>query len=71
MAVRQSDLTRNTLAVVFLFALIASSVWILLPFLTAAVWATMIVVATWPLLLMLQRWLLGRRWPAVISAEAG
>jgi predicted PurR-regulated permease PerM len=65
MAERQFDLTRDTLAVVFLFALIAASVWILLPFLTAAVWATMIVVATWPLLLMLQRWLLGRRWLAV------
>ena len=25
----------------------------------------MIVVATWPMLLMLQRWLLGRRWLAV------
>jgi predicted PurR-regulated permease PerM len=71
MAERQSDLTRDTLAVVFLFALIAASAWILLPFLTAVVWATMIVVATWPLLLMLQRWLLGRRWLAVISAEAG
>ena len=65
MAERQSDLTRDTLAVVFLFALIAASTWILLPFLTAVVWATMIVVATWPLLLMLQRWLLGRRWLAV------
>ena len=65
MAERQSDLTRDTLAVVFLFALIAASVWILLPFLTAVVWATMIVVATWPMLLMLQRWLLGRRWLAV------
>jgi hypothetical protein len=30
----------------------------------AVVWATMIVVATWPLLLMLQRWLLGKRWLA-------
>lgn len=65
MAERQFELTRDTLAVVFLFALIAASVWILLPFLTAVVWATMIVVATWPLLLMLQRWLLGRRWLAV------
>jgi len=65
MAERQFDLTRDTLAVVFLFALIAASVWILLPFLGAVVWATMIVVATWPLLLTLQRWLLGRRWLAV------
>jgi predicted PurR-regulated permease PerM len=65
MAERQSDLTRDTLAVVFLFVLIAASAWILLPFFTAVVWATMIVVATWPMLLMLQRWLLGRRWLAV------
>jgi predicted PurR-regulated permease PerM len=65
MAERQFDLTRDTLAVVFLFALIAASVWILLPFLGAVVWATMIVVATWPFMLRLQRWLLGRRWLAV------
>jgi len=65
LAERQFELTRDTLAVVFLFALIAASVWILLPFLGAVVWATMIVVATWPMLLMLQRWLLGRRWLAV------
>jgi predicted PurR-regulated permease PerM len=71
MAERQSDLTRDTLAVVFLFVLIAASVWILLPFLTAVVWATMIVVAPWFVLLMLQRWLLGRRWLAVTSVEAG
>ena len=67
MAERQSDLTRDTLAVVFLFALIAASVWILLPFLGAVVWAAMIVIATWPFLLRLQRWLLGRRWLAVTS----
>ena len=44
---RQFDLTRDTLAVVFLFALIAASLWILWPFLGAIVWATMIVVPTW------------------------
>ena len=65
MAERQFDLTRDTLAVVFLFALIAASVWILWAFLGAVVWATMIVVATWPFMRRLQRWLLGRRWLAV------
>lgn len=65
MAERQFELTRDTLSIVFLFALIAASVWILWPFLAAVVWATMIVVATWPILLTLQRWLLGRRWLAV------
>jgi predicted PurR-regulated permease PerM len=67
MAERQFELTRDTLAVVFLFALIAASVWILLPFLGAIVWAIMIVVATWPVLLRLQRWLLNRRWLAVTT----
>jgi predicted PurR-regulated permease PerM len=67
MAERQSDLTRDTLAVVFLFVLIAASFWILWPFFGAVVWATMIVVATWPVLLMVQRWLLGRRWLAVTA----
>ncbi|HSB44252.1 MAG TPA: AI-2E family transporter YdiK [Nitrospira sp.] len=67
MAERQFELTRDTLAVVFLFALIAASVWILLPFLGAMVWATMIVVSTWPVLLTLQRWFLNRRWLAVTT----
>jgi predicted PurR-regulated permease PerM len=62
---RHSDLTRDTLAVVFLFVLIAVSVWILLPFLGSILWATMIVVPTWPVLLKLQGWMRGRRWLAV------
>lgn len=61
---RQVDLTRDTLAVVFLFALITASVWILLPFLGAILWATMIVVPTWPVLVKLQGWMKGRRWLA-------
>jgi predicted PurR-regulated permease PerM len=65
MAEQKFDLTRDTLAIVFLFALIAASLWIMWPFLAAVVWATMIVVATWPILVKLQRWLLGRRWLAV------
>jgi predicted PurR-regulated permease PerM len=67
MADRQFELTRDTLAVVFLFALIAASFWILLPFLGAMVWATMIVVSTWPVLLALQHWFLNRRWLAVTA----
>ncbi|HJT19852.1 MAG TPA: AI-2E family transporter YdiK [Nitrospira sp.] len=62
---RRSDLTRDTLAVVFLFALIAASLWILWPFLGAVIWAIMIVVPTWSILLALQRMLWGKRWMAV------
>ena len=60
-AERPSDLVRTTLQLLFIGALIASSFWILRPFLTALIWATTIVVATWPILLRLQGWLLGRR----------
>lgn len=55
------DLTRNTLGVLLILGMIAASFWILRPFLPAIVWATMIVVSTWPLLLRLQDRLWGRR----------
>jgi len=45
--------------------LIATSFWIVQPFLVALAWATTIVVATWPLLLHVQTWLGGRRSLAV------
>ncbi len=60
-----SDLTRDTLAVVFLFALISASLFILWPFLGAVVWAIMIVIPTWSILLLLQHFLWGKRWMAV------
>jgi predicted PurR-regulated permease PerM len=55
------DLTRTTLAVLFVSALIVTTIWIVRPFLTSFLWATMIVIATWPVLLKLQAWLWGRR----------
>lgn len=55
------DVTRTTLAVLFIGILIASSFWVLRPFLAAFVWATMIVIATWPMLLTLQARLWGKR----------
>lgn len=57
----QRELARNTLAIFFLVGLIAASFWILHPFLGAVVWATMIVVATWPLLQRIETRLGGRR----------
>jgi predicted PurR-regulated permease PerM len=59
------DITRTTLAVLFIGILIAASFWILRPFLSAIVWATIIVIATWPLFLKLQQRLWGRRGLAV------
>ncbi|MGD0885482.1 MAG: hypothetical protein ABSA46_11550 [Thermodesulfovibrionales bacterium] len=59
------DVTRSTLAVLFIGMLIASSFWILSPFLIAIIWATTIVVATWPILLGIQARLWGKRGFAV------
>jgi predicted PurR-regulated permease PerM len=64
------DITRVTLAVVFIATLIASCFWILRPFLTAIVWGSMIVIATWPLMLGLQAHLGGKRAPAVLVMAA-
>jgi len=65
------DLTRNTLAVFFIVGLIGLSLWVLRPFLAATVWATMIVVATWPWLNALQKLFGGRRGPAVAVMTSG
>ena len=44
----------GTLQLVLIGLLIGGSFWILQPFLLALLWATIIVVATWPLLLRVQ-----------------
>jgi len=55
------DLTRTFLVILIIAALIAGSLWTLLPFLSALLWATTIAIATWPLFTELQRRLGGRR----------
>lgn len=60
------DITRTTLAVLFIAILIAVCFWILKPFLSALIWATMIVIATWPLMTSIQGRLGGRRSLAVL-----
>lgn len=67
MAQHQRELTRTLLGAIFLGALIVGSLWILRPFLAAAIWATMIVVATWPVLLWLQARLWKRRALAIAA----
>lgn len=62
---RSSDLARTVLQLLILGILIATSVWVMRPFLVALAWATMIAVATWPILLHAQDWLGGRRSLAV------
>ena len=56
-----SDLTRVVLFVLVIGTLLLGSLWTLLPFLSGLIWATTIAVATWPLLLRLERATGGRR----------
>jgi predicted PurR-regulated permease PerM len=62
----RSDLAKITLGVLFIGVLIIATLWILQPFLAATIWATMVVVATWPVLLRLQAILWNRRALAVM-----
>ncbi len=59
------DITRTFLAILFIGVLIGASIWILQPFLGAAIWAVTIVTATWPLMIFIQKLLWGRRSLAV------
>jgi predicted PurR-regulated permease PerM len=59
------DVTRILLAVVSIGGLIGATFWVLRPFLPALIWASMIVVATWPAMRVVQRRLGGRRGLAV------
>jgi predicted PurR-regulated permease PerM len=61
----RNDLARTTLGVLFIVAMIAASLWIMRPFLVPVIWATMIVVATWPLMLKIEAAFGRRRMPAV------
>jgi predicted PurR-regulated permease PerM len=64
---RQQDLAGTTLAVLFIGGLIGASLWIIGPFLPAIVWAATLVVATWPLMLRIERLCGNRRWIAVLA----
>jgi predicted PurR-regulated permease PerM len=59
------DLARIVLSVLFIVGLMAASLWIIRPFLPSLIWATMIVVATWPVMRSVQQVCWGRRWLAV------
>src|SRR5262245_6786191 len=65
MAEIRNDLARLMLAILFIAALIAGSLWILSPFLPAVIWAITLVIATWPLMRRVQGWLWGSRALAV------
>jgi predicted PurR-regulated permease PerM len=66
MSETQRDITRTFFVVLFITILLATSLWILKPFLGAAIWSVTIVTATWPLMISIQNRLRGRRSLAVM-----
>ncbi|MFI5001469.1 MAG: AI-2E family transporter YdiK [Reyranellales bacterium] len=71
MSEQPHDLTRTTLAVLFIGGLIVATFLVVRPFLGATVWATTLVIATWPLMIRAQALFGGRRWPAVTLMTLG
>lgn len=65
MADHTRDLTQTTLAVMSVGGLIIGSIWILQPFIPAIIWAITLVIATWPMMLGVQRFTGGSRGVAV------
>ncbi|MFA6957303.1 MAG: AI-2E family transporter YdiK [Thermoanaerobaculia bacterium] len=61
----RGDLARNLFTVLFICGLAALSLWIVRPFLLAIVWATMIVIPTWSVMLWLEKRLGNKRGRAV------
>jgi predicted PurR-regulated permease PerM len=70
MNAKPRDLVQITLAVLFIGGLITTSFLILRPFLPAVIWATTVVVATWPVMLKIQARLWGKRSLAVAVMTA-
>jgi predicted PurR-regulated permease PerM len=61
-----ADLARTTFSVLFIGVMLAAVLWILAPFVGPAIWAAMVVVATWPAMRRVQALLWGRRGLAVL-----
>jgi len=65
------ELPRLVLAVLFIAITIVAVLWIMQPFLPALIWSTLVVVSTWPVMLMVQRRLWGKRSLAVVVMTTG
>jgi len=59
------DLTQITIAVLFILLLIVGSIWVFMPFVAALLWATIIVISTYNLMLRLQKVLWNKKGLAV------
>ncbi len=64
------DVAHVMLKAIFIFILLASTFWIMRPFLIPLVWAALIAIATWPVMVRVQSVLGGRRGFAVTVMTA-
>ena len=64
------DMTRTVFALLLIAILIGGSVWVFRPFLLSTIWAAMIVVATWPMMLKLQARLRRRGFAVAVMTVA-
>ncbi|XES85695.1 AI-2E family transporter YdiK [Franconibacter pulveris] len=60
------DLPRIIFGCLAVLCMLAASLWLLHPFLISLVWAGLVVIATWPVMLRIQAWLGRRRSLAVL-----
>jgi predicted PurR-regulated permease PerM len=67
----RTDLPRTVIAVLLIALLIGAPFWVLRPFLGAIAWATILAVATWPLMVRLQNGLWGKRWLSITVMTLG
>src|SRR5258706_294336 len=70
MQVHRSDLISNAILLACVLALVMGALAVLRPFLPAILWATIIVVATWPIMLRLQKLFAGRRSLAIVAMSS-
>jgi len=61
------DLPQIVFTLLFISIAIIACFWVIQPFILGFAWASMVVIATWPLMIKLQNWLWGRRSLAVIA----
>ena len=61
------DVPQVMLSVLFLALMIVACLWIVQPFILGFAWAGTVVIATWPVLIRVQRILFGRRSLAVLA----
>ncbi|OSN07121.1 hypothetical protein AU511_05250 [Lonsdalea iberica] len=61
------DLATMLFTLMFIAIMIIACFWVIQPFILGFAWASMVVIATWPLLIRLQKLLWGRRSLAVVA----